>query len=35
VRDQAEVERLSGSEVWRGAWTVVPDPVAAEASDAT
>ena len=36
VRDHAEVERLpDGSEVWRGSWTVVPEPVAAEASDAT
>ena len=36
VRDRAEVERLpDGSEVWRGSWTVVPEPVAAEASDAT
>ena len=36
IRDHAEVDRLSdGSEVWRGSWTVVPEPVAAEASDAT
>ena len=36
VRDRAEVERLpDGSEVWRGSWTVVPEPVAAEASDTT
>jgi PAS domain-containing protein len=36
IRDQAEVERRpDGSEIWRGSWTVVPEPVAAEASDAT